>query len=79
MLKDKAWKWIDEHEDEFIEVADKVWKYAELGLVETKSSKLIAEKLKEHGFKVQHGVSGVGKREACYWLPRRVRRPARYQ
>jgi aminobenzoyl-glutamate utilization protein B len=57
MLKEKTWKWIDEHCEEFIEIADKVWQYAELGLVETKSSKLIAEKLKEHGFKVKHGVS----------------------
>ena len=53
MLKDKAWKWLDDHKDEFIEVADKVWQYAELGLVETKSSKLIAEKLRENGFEVQ--------------------------
>jgi len=67
MLKDKAWKWIDEHKDEFIEVADKVWQYAELGLVETKSSKLIAEKLKEHGFKVQHGVSGMPTAIVAEW------------
>jgi len=59
MLKDKAWKWIDEHKEEFIEVADKVWQYAELGLVESKSSKLIADKLREHGFRVTHGVAGM--------------------
>ena len=59
MHKDKAWKWIDEHKQEFIDVADKVWHYAELGLVESKSSKLIADKLKEHGFKVTYGVAGM--------------------
>lgn len=59
MLKDKAWKWIDEHKEEFIEVADKVWQYAELGLVESKSSKLIADKLREHGFRVTHGIAGM--------------------
>jgi metal-dependent amidase/aminoacylase/carboxypeptidase family protein len=39
-MKKKAWKWIDEHKDEFIEISDKVWEFAELGLVEYKSSKL---------------------------------------
>ena len=38
MLKEKAWRWIDEHREEFTEVADKVWGYAELGLVEHKSA-----------------------------------------
>jgi aminobenzoyl-glutamate utilization protein B len=67
MLKDKAWKWIDEHKDEFIEVADKVWQYAELGLVESKSSKLIAEKLEEHGFKVNLGVAGMPTAIVAEW------------
>ena len=58
MLKEKAWKWIDEHKDEFIEVADKVWQYAELGLVETKSSKLIAEKLRETASRYSTGCRG---------------------
>jgi aminobenzoyl-glutamate utilization protein B len=59
MIKDETWSWIDANSEEFIEVADKVWKYAELGLVETKSSKLIAEILRKHGFKVQYGVAGM--------------------
>ena len=59
MLKEKVWKWIDEHSDEFIEISDKVWKYAELGLVEEKSSKLVAAKLKENGFNVELGVAGM--------------------
>ena len=67
MLKEKAWKWIDEHKDEFIEVADKVWQYAELGLVETKSSKLIAEKLRENGFEVHHGVAGMQSAIVAEW------------
>ncbi len=58
-MKDKAWSWIDEHKDEFIEVADKIWEYAEYGLCEDKSSALIAEKLRKYGFRVQHGVAGM--------------------
>ena len=67
MLKEKAWKWIEEKKEEFIQVADEVWQYAELGLVETKSSKLIAEKLIEHGFKVNHGVSGMPTAIVAEW------------
>jgi len=59
MTKKKAWEWIDEHRDEFIEVSDKIWEYAEYGLCEDKSSELMAEKLREHGFKVKHGVAGM--------------------
>ena len=59
MLKEKAWKWIDDHKDEFIEVSDQIWGYAELGLCEDKSSKLLAEKLEEYGFRVKLGVAGM--------------------
>ena len=59
MLKEKAWGWIDEHKDEFIEVSDKIWGYAELGLCEDKSSKLLAEKLEKYGFRVKLGVAGM--------------------
>ena len=33
MMKEKAWSWIEENKEEFIEVSDKVWEYAELGIV----------------------------------------------
>jgi len=59
MVKEITWKWIDENREEFIQVSDKIWGYAELGLVETKSSKLIAETLEKHGFNVQLGVAGM--------------------
>ena len=59
MVKETAWKWIDDHHDQLTEISDKVWGYAELGLVETKSSKLITEVLERHGFDVQLGVAGM--------------------
>ncbi|MFH1179468.1 MAG: amidohydrolase [Candidatus Bathyarchaeota archaeon] len=59
MVKEIAWNWIDEHQKEFIDVSDKIWGYAEFGLCEDKSSKLIAEKLKKNGFRVQLGVAGM--------------------
>jgi len=60
-------KWIDEHREEFIEVSDKVWEYAELGLVEHKSAKLHVETLRKHGFKVDHGVAGMPSAFVATW------------
>ncbi|TRO49952.1 amidohydrolase [Candidatus Bathyarchaeota archaeon] len=67
MLKDKAWKWIDEHRNEFIEVSDRIWEYAELGLVEFKSAELHAETLEGHGFKVDRGVAGMPSAFVASW------------
>lgn len=59
MIKEKAWKWIEENNEQFIKVSNQVWGYAELGLMETKSSKTIAERLRIHGFKIDMGVAGM--------------------
>jgi len=67
MLKEKAWNWIDEHRKEFIEVSDKVWEYAELGLVEFKSAELHAKTLERHGFKVERGVVGMPSAFVATW------------
>jgi aminobenzoyl-glutamate utilization protein B len=57
MVKKTAWKWIDENKELLTSISDKIWGYAEYGLCEDKSSKLHADTLKEHGFKVQLGVA----------------------
>lgn len=59
MLKETAWSWIDENRDLLIEASDKIWEYAEYGLLEEKSSRLHADTLKEYGFRVQLGVAGM--------------------
>ncbi len=67
MMKDKAWSWIDENKEEFIEVSDKVWEYAELGLVEHKSAQIHVDTLRKHGFKVEHGVAGMPSAFVATW------------
>jgi aminobenzoyl-glutamate utilization protein B len=67
MIKDKAWRWIDENSERVIELSDSIWDYAELGLVEDRSSKLIAEELKRHGFQVDLGVVGMPTAIAATW------------
>ena len=59
MVKEIAWDWVDQNQNRIIEVADTIWGYAELGLTEVKSSKLLQEELKKHGFKVDAGVAGM--------------------
>ena len=57
LMKETAWKWIDDNHDKLTTISDTIWGYAEYGLCEDKSSKLIADTLKMHGFKVQQGVA----------------------
>ncbi len=57
--KQKALNWISENESRIIEVSDKIWEFAELGLQEFKSSSLLAEQLRKAGFKVEMGVAGM--------------------
>jgi len=57
--KEIALSWISENESRLIEISDKIWEYAELGLTEYKSSKLLADTLEKAGFKVERGVAGM--------------------
>ncbi len=57
MIKETAWKWIDDNENQLTSISDKIWSYAEYGLCEDKSSQLLAETLRKNGFRVQQGVA----------------------
>jgi aminobenzoyl-glutamate utilization protein B len=45
--------------EKYGKIADSIWSYAELGLQEFKSSKLLADTLEEAGFKVERGLAGM--------------------
>jgi len=57
--KEYALSVIDKYEGRFVEVSDLVWEFAELGLVEFKSSSLLADELEKHGFRVIRGIAGM--------------------
>ncbi len=57
--KKVAFGWVDANKDRLIELSDKVWEFAELGLVEFKSSALLSGELEKHRFKVERGVAGM--------------------
>lgn len=66
-VKESAFKWIEGNRGRVIEVSDELWGYAELGLIEYKSSKLIAGELESHGFKVKMGVGGMPTAFVATW------------
>ena len=67
MSKETAWKWIEDHKDELAKVSDEVWGFAEYGLLEEKSSRLIASTLERHGFRVRLGVAGMPTAITAEW------------
>ena len=66
-MKETAWKWIDEHRVEFIEISDKVWNYAELGLMELRSAKLHADTLEKHSFTVEREAGDMPSGFVATW------------
>ncbi|MFP3951384.1 MAG: M20 family metallopeptidase [Candidatus Bathyarchaeia archaeon] len=65
--KELALEWVDENRERLAEISDEIWEYAELGYVEFKSSKLLAEELEDHGFQVEMGVAGIPTAFVATW------------
>jgi len=51
--------WIKNNQEILIDISDKIWGFAELGLEEHKSSELLIKTLKEFGFSVESGVADM--------------------
>ena len=56
-MKDTAYQWIDENEKKIIGWSDKVWGFAELGLLEFKTAEYLSNVSEKAGFKVDRGVA----------------------
>jgi len=67
MVKESAIEWIEKNRERLIHISDTIWEYAELGLREYKSSKLLADELEKHGFKVERGVAGMPTAFVATW------------
>ena len=48
---------IDKHQELFENIAMQIWDIAEVGYQEHKSSKLLQDTLKDHGFNIQNNVA----------------------
>jgi len=65
--KERALDWIENNEKLLIEISDKVWEFAELGLIEFKSSALLADELEKNGFRVERGIAGMPTAFVATW------------
>ena len=65
--KECAFDWIENNKELIIEISDKVWEFAELGLIEAKSSALLADELAKHGFRVERGIAGMPTAFVATW------------
>ncbi|MFH1639456.1 MAG: amidohydrolase [Chloroflexota bacterium] len=60
-------KLVELKQEKFWRVSDAIWSYAELGLEEYKSSKLLTDTLEGAGFKVDRGVAGMPTAFVASW------------
>ncbi|HEY5157177.1 MAG TPA: M20/M25/M40 family metallo-hydrolase, partial [Anaerolineales bacterium] len=51
--------WVEAKKERFTDLSDQIWKFAELGFTEQRSSHLLAAALEEAGFQVQRGVAEI--------------------
>ncbi|MFX1508624.1 MAG: amidohydrolase, partial [Promethearchaeota archaeon] len=58
-MPEKILEWLENNQEKFITISDKIWDFAELGLFEEKSSNLLAETLKKAGFTIKTGVADM--------------------
>lgn len=66
-VKETGINWIQENSDRIVEISDEIWEYAELGLLEHKSAKLLSTELETHGFTVESGVGGMPTAFVATW------------
>ena len=58
-LKKEAVAWVESNKEVMNQTARRIWEYAETALLETKSSKELADFIESRGFKVQRGVADM--------------------
>ncbi|NIM10631.1 MAG: amidohydrolase [Candidatus Aminicenantes bacterium] len=58
-FKKEAFQQIDQFSEELIRTARQIWEFAEIAMEEYKSSKLLAQLLKDNGFNVEFGAGGL--------------------
>jgi aminobenzoyl-glutamate utilization protein B len=59
--------WVHVRKTELIELSQKIWEFAELGLEEHRSSKLLIDFLAKQGFAIRKGVAGIPTAFVAAW------------
>ena len=58
-LKKEAFAQVEQLSDQLTRIASQIWEFNEIALEEYKSSQLLAQSLKDQGFKVEFGAGGL--------------------
>ena len=58
-MKQTLLRWVDDHTTLLGKICDAVYSYAELGMQEIYTSRLLQETFRAHGFSVEGGISGI--------------------
>ncbi|WP_251552032.1 amidohydrolase [Neobacillus muris] len=66
-VNDLVTTWVEEHAADLIKWSTDIWNYAELGLEEYQSSKLLAEQLAKAGFTIEMGVADMPTAFVASW------------
>lgn len=67
MAGEIAISWIDRNQEYLNKISDTIWDYAEVGLQEYKSSRLLADELEKAGFTVERGVADMPTAFVATW------------
>jgi aminobenzoyl-glutamate utilization protein B len=59
--------WIENNKNRSIQISDTIWNYAELGLLEHKSSKILSDEIEKYGFNIERGVAGMPTAFVATW------------
>lgn len=62
-----ALNWVDDNQEFLNDISDKIWNYAEIGLLENKSAALLTGELEKAGFEVERGVAGMPTAFVATW------------
>ena len=57
--KEAALEWVEENKKLLVDVHQKIWTLAEVGLQEFKTAKTLTDILEKEGFKLEKGVAGM--------------------
>jgi aminobenzoyl-glutamate utilization protein B len=65
--KTHSCSWLEENKETFTKISDKIWELAELGLIESESSKLLADELQKKGFHLELGLADMPTAFVATW------------
>jgi len=57
--RETALEWVNRNEDMLVNIHQKIWELAEVGLQEIKTAKILTDILEKEGFKVEKAVAGM--------------------